>query len=890
MILQFHIHYKTSFGEKIKLLFKDQNTTDSIYCQTYDGANWTAIIEAKNGSVQEYKYALETSEGLFEEWGTWRSLYTEKNGEKLFIQDSWRSHDNPGNAFFSTAFEDVIFRRQPSPKTEKAFKPETNRISFRLWATSIEKHQKYCILGSCDELGNWVDPVLLEDANYPIWETSIETPQSGIQIRYKYAIYDEIEEKIVAWEKDDDRVCYFDFPSAKGAHLIITDDNFRFPDSLWRGAGVVMPVFALRSEKGLGIGEFTDLHLLTDWAESCRIKLVQVLPVNDTIAAKTWTDSYPYAAISVFALNPLYVNLQSIALLSDKQMNKKLLGSIEKLNKSDVIDFEAVIELKFEFFKALYQQEKKRFWKNKDALDFIAANEEWLKPYAAFCYLRDHNKTANFALWKKHSVFSTRVLEDICHPEAPFADEVTLYYFIQFHAHCQLSTATEYARSKGIVLKGDLPIGIYRYSCDAWVAPELYNMDEQAGAPPDDFAVAGQNWGFPTYNWEEMAKDHFSWWRKRMSKLSEYFDALRIDHILGFFRIWQIPVEQIDGTMGMFNPRLPYSLQEMEAFGLRKMIDRCTKPHITDQVLSDLFGESTDWIKKEFLDQATNGELSLKEFCDTQVKIKALFQSQKKYAEKAHLQQKLSSLVTEVLILEEPGSNGSAFNPRITLFRTKSFEALDEFNKHAVMKIYNDYFFSRHDDFWRKQALWKLPALLKATNMLICGEDLGMIPNTVPGVMRDLNIISLEIQRMPKGNQTFGDTDNYPYMSVCSPSCHDMSTIRGWWESDYQMAERYYHEVLHQSGQTPHSCTPEIVEKINQLHLNSPSMWAIFPIQDLLGMNELLRRKTASEEQINDPANSNHCWNYRFHIPLEELNREQDFALHVRKMIHSSGR
>lgn len=890
MILNFHIHYKTAFGEKVKLLIKNPESEFTLNCQTYDGENWTASLELEKEQNLEYKYALENTDGTFEEWGSWRYTGALKGAGQAFMQDIWRSHSNPGNAYFSTAFKDVIFRRHPSPSTPVAFQAGANRVTFRLHATALEKHQKFCILGNCDALGNWVNPIMMQDTGFPLWETSVDISEADVQIRYKYAIYDEKEEKIVAWEKEDDRICYFNLPDHKGYQLIRTDENFRFPNAPWRGTGVVIPVFSLRSEQGLGIGEFTDLHLLTDWAESCGIKLVQVLPVNDTIAARTWTDSYPYAAISVFALNPLYVNLQSIALLKDKQASKKLHNSIAKLNGADEIDFDSVIRLKFEFFKALYQQEKDQFWKNSEVRSFMTSNEEWLRPYAAFCYLRDLYDTANFALWKKHRVFSAKVLTEICNPSAEHFDEVALHYFIQYHAHRQLWTATQYARSKGIVLKGDLPIGIYRYSCDAWVAPELYNMDEQAGAPPDDFAVSGQNWGFPTYNWEEMAKDNFSWWKKRMSKLSEYFDALRIDHILGFFRIWQIPLEQIDGTLGMFNPRLPYNLQELENFGLRRMVDRCTQPFISDQMLSDSFGENKEWVKKEFLEETGNEVYRLKEHCNTQAKIKALFQNGNKYKDKLFLEHNLSNLVAEVLLLEEPGTEGKEFNPRITLFRTKSFEALDEFNKHAIMKLYNDYYFSRHDEFWKKQALWKLPALLKATNMLICGEDLGMIPNTVPGVMRDLNIISLEIQRMPKGSQTFGDTGGYPYMSVCSPSCHDMSTIRGWWESDYQMAQRFFREVLRQEGSAPKDCSPQIVEMINSLHLNSPSMWAIFPIQDLVGMDETLRRKDAASEQINDPSNPKHCWNYRFHIPLESLNKEKNLALQIKKMIQNAGR
>jgi 4-alpha-glucanotransferase len=481
-------------------------------------------------------------------------------------------------------------------------------------------------------------------------------------------------------------------------------------------------------------------------------------------------------------------------------------------------------------------------------------------------------------------------VDDLCTPQYERLDEVALYYFIQYHAHEQLFAATTYAREQGVVLKGDLPIGIYRYSCDAWVAPHLYNMDGQAGAPPDAYAVAGQNWGFPTYNWEVMARDNFAWWRQRMTKLSEYFDALRIDHILGFFRIWQIPINQVEGTLGLFNPRLPYSRQELDTMGLRGNLDRYTQPYIRGHFLSEIFGEDADYVRTEFLEELSYSVFKLKEFVDNQLKIRILFLKNKKYASKKHIEKGLMSLVSEVLLIEEPLSNGTSFNPRITVHTTRSYKELDDFGKYIIDRLYEDYFFHRHDEFWRQQALWKLPALIKATNMLICGEDLGMIPNSVPGVMRDLNIIALEIQRMPKGATDFGETENYPYMTVCSPSCHDMSTIRGWWESDYEMAQKFYNKSLHKQGEAPQLCTPEIVEAINKQHFEAPSMWAIFPVQDLVGMDGALRRPDAKAEQINEPSNPQHYWRFRFHLTLEFLLKQEALNEKIERMVRYAKR
>jgi 4-alpha-glucanotransferase len=903
MIVNFHINYYTKQDEFIVIQYKRNGHEAAMICQSYDSANWhTALEMAENDSIV-YQYGLQTPKGIQIEQGAFRELSLPKGVNQIFCHDYWRGEYEAERSFFSAAFKDVIFKRETvkgakaKVKTASAKSSTKNRVVFQLYAAAIPKHLHFCLLGKSDEAEghdqnglSWQKPLVMSDAQFPLWQAEIEVNANRLDLEYKFAIYDAEQERIVEWEKGENRVCRLHFPSTQGNALVLTDEQYRYASGLWRGAGVAIPVFSLRSEKGMGIGEFADLHLLADWAASVEMKLVQILPVNDTIATKTWTDSYPYAAISVFALHPLYVNIQRIAKLKDKKAEAKLNAAIAALNALETVDFEQVMNIKFEFFKLLYAQEKDHFWSDKQARTFIEENADWLKPYAAFCHLRDVNKTVQFPNWKKYATYSPQVIADICTPQYKAFDELALYYFIQYHAHQQLFAATEYARSKSVVLKGDLPIGIYRYSCDAWVAPELYNMDGQAGAPPDAYAVAGQNWGFPTYNWAVMAQDNFAWWRQRMTKLSQYFDALRIDHILGFFRIWQIPIDQVEGTLGLFNPRLPYSRQELAAEGLMGNLDRYTKPYIRGHFLTELFGQDADFVRTAFLTEVQYNEFKLNEAVETQVKIKQLFATDKKYADKKHLEKSLMNLVGEVLLIEEPLSQGTAFNPRITVHTTRSYRELSDYEKQIINRLYDDYFYRRHDEFWRQQAMWKLPALLKATNMLICGEDLGMIPNSVPKVMHDLNIITLEIQRMPKGATEFGDTERYPYMSVCSPSCHDMSTIRGWWEGDAGIAQRFFQKYTGRHEFAPRTCTPEIVEFINRQHLNAPSMWAIFPIQDLIGMDASLRRPNAADEQINEPSNPQHYWRFRFHLPLEQLNTEGGLNAYIASMVKASGR
>jgi 4-alpha-glucanotransferase len=449
----------------------------------------------------------------------------------------------------------------------------------------------------------------------------------------------------------------------------------------------------------------------------------------------------------------------------------------------------------------------------------------------------------------------------------------------------------DYAHKRGIALKGDIPIGIYRYGADAWTAPELYNMDRQAGAPPDDFAVKGQNWGFPTYNWKTMEEDHFEWWKQRFHQMSNYFDAFRIDHILGFFRIWSIPVDAVEGILGRFIPALPVSVHEFGERGVWFDYDRFCKPFITDEVVEQLFGEHGSFVKEHFLQPNDAGRYDLKEPFNTQQKVEAYFLNQDASDENKTIKQGLFDLITNVLLFEHTGSDKQEFHFRISIEHTTSYQYLDASTKAKLYDLYINYFYHRQDEFWKIEAMKKLPALKDATEMLICGEDLGMVPHSVPEVMQRLGILSLEIQRMPKNPKTeFFHPKDAPYLSVVTPSSHDMSTIRGWWEESREKTQRFYNTILSESGTAPYFCESWVNRAIVLQHLYSPAMWAIFQLQDILGMSDKLRRQNPHDERINVPANPNHYWNYRMHLSLEQLLKEKEFNEELEDYIKNSER
>ena len=504
--------------------------------------------------------------------------------------------------------------------------------------------------------------------------------------------------------------------------------------------------------------------------------------------------------------------------------------------------------------------------------------------------LRDKYQTSDFTKWKTNAVYNAADVRKIASPGKKHYDEIAFHFYIQYHLHKQLKEATDYAHEKKIVLKGDIPIGIFRYGADAWVNPELYNMNEQAGAPPDDFAVKGQNWGFPTYNWSRMKKDDFAWWRQRFNQMSHYFDAFRIDHILGFFRIWSIPLHAVEGIMGRFLPAVPVYINEFAERGIWFDHDRYCKPYINETVVHNTFGENAAFVKEVFLEVKDNEHYKLKDQFDTQQKVKAYLKQQPN--ENAEMiTQGLFNLISNVILFEEEGSKGQRFHFRISMDQTTSFQNLEGYIRQQLMDLYINYFFHRQDYLWKKEAMQKLPDLKRSTNMLICGEDLGMVPHCVPDVMNELGILSLEIQRMPKdAGIEFFHPKNAPYLSVVTPSTHDMSTIRGWWEEDRSKTQYFYNYILGHYGEAPFFCEPWINKEIVLQHLYSPAMWSIFLLQDLLGINQKLRRQMPQEERINIPAESNHYWRYRMHIYLEDLIKESEFNEELKKYIAESGR
>jgi 4-alpha-glucanotransferase len=898
MTITFQIHYLTAWGQQLAITgnlpeLGNGNPEQALPMHYIGGGIWRAALPFnKIPASVEYKYLLrdDNTKSFVAEWGDSRKVRLSRNaGESLFLKDAWRPTDHPDHPFYSAAFEKVIFKPSQTFKSVAIKSGSGLSVRFQIRLAQSNPGLQLAILGNIPALGNWdlAKPFLLGNQEYPLWSSELRLNEPT-DFEYKYGWYDPKQGRIIELEGGSNRRLEGAALDEGVSTLLVNDEYYANPKGNWKGAGVAIPVFSLRSEQGLGVGEFLDLKRMADWASKVGLKLIQVLPVNDTTANFNWMDSYPYSAISVFALHPQFLNLEA---LGENAPKRKIAAARKKLNASTTVDYPEVARIKTEIAREIYAKDKNDFLANPDFQTYFKDNKHWLEPYAVFSYLRDLNGAVDFNQWGAHAKFSPKILKELATPESVAYDQVAFFYFVQYHLDKQLREASAYAASLGVVLKGDLPIGIYRYSVDAWVAPHLYNMEGQAGAPPDPFSDNGQNWGFPTYRWEVMAEDNYLWWRQRMQHLARYFSAYRIDHILGFFRIWDIPYKHIEGLPGIFNPAIPVERNEFASRSIDFDYRRFCLPHITESDLQELFGEHIDFVKQTFFGPGEFGTYSFLPQWEGQRAIQAFIENPENNAS-ADIQAGLFELVANVLLWEVPGSDQQLFHPRIMMDKTRSFKKLPYQQQQRLFDLHNDYFFRRQDEFWKIQAMKKLPALKASTDMLICGEDLGMVPATVPGVMKELGILSLEIQRMSKNPATeFLQAVDIPYWSVCSPSTHDMSTIRGWWEeSERGQIQRFFEQELHGVGEAPISCEPAIAQAIIDQHLNWPSMWSVFPLQDLLAINGEIRLVNPDDERINVPANPKHHWCYRMHLTLENLISAKTFNDTLAEMLQTHGR
>lgn len=890
MTVQFNIEYKAMFGEQIVVNIQTEEGELKLPLETTDGERWACdwCVESPEKSYTYYYSVEREGRAVKTEWLMIKHQL-EVNAKKAAVYtlyNHWKAM--PEDAFlYSSAFTDCINHQVP-----QVMKPETGSKIVRLIvrAPQLRDGERLGVLGADKALGAWdVQKILpMTQHTYNEWVADIDaTHLEGSHLEFKFVAFRNAKNELL-WENSMNRTV--DLPEMKAGELVSYElDQAFFALYNRKLAGTQVPVFSLRTRKSAGIGDFGDLKTMIDFVASTGQKVLQLLPINDTTITHTWTDSYPYSCISVFAIHPQYADLHALPELKDAKARAEAEKTRAELNALDKIDYEKVNDFKINYLRQIFNQEGGKMMKTAEYKAFFQDAELWLVPYAQYSYLRDKNGTADFNQWPDHQVWDEAERKALADPKTAAYKNVAFFYFVQFVLDRQMQEAHEHAKAKGVILKGDIPIGVNRNGCDVWTEPKYFNLNGQAGAPPDDFSVNGQNWGFPTYNWFEMLKDGCQWWNRRFKNMARYFDAYRIDHVLGFFRIWEIPVHSVHGLLGQFAPALAMSREEIESYGLHFQEDRFTRPFITDWVLDRMFHERAGEVKEKYLDRLDDERYQMKPEVDTQRKVEALFADATDEKE-LWLRDGLYALISDVLFVRDH-TNPGVFHPRISAQLDFIYESLYDNDKAAFNRLYNDYFYRRNNQFWYQEAMKKLPKLVQATRMLVCAEDLGMVPDCVPWVMDELKILSLELQSMPKDPSVkFGHLSRNPYRSVCTISSHDMPTLRMWWDENIQRTQEYYNTMLYRQGPAPHPLPGWLASDIISRHLTSPSMLCILSIQDWLATDEALRLPDADAERINIPANPKHYWRYRMHLNIEDLAADKRFVQNITEMISQSGR
>ena len=638
-------------------------------------------------------------------------------------------------------------------------------------------------------------------------------------VAFKYAVYDTATQTITEWEQGADRVLH----TAGKNSVTFLHQYARLPQKSWKGAGVALPLFSLRTEHDWGAGDFRGLGAFIEWLASCGFKMLQLLPLHDTTATRTRNDSYPYAPISAFALHPVYLDVETLARKAGVDVPEDIALRILAANRAERVNWEEVMELKETVMRMVFEEEHLNFRDDYNWFGFFDLNRVWLVPYAVFSYLRDKFGTADFSQWKEYAEYDDEKIADLASPGSEAYHSIAFYYFLQYHLHLQLKDACDLAVKNEIVLKGDLPVGVARYSVETWMYPQYFNLQMSYGAPPDAFSDVGQNWGFPTYNWARLKADDYNWWRRRLENMSQYFQALRVDHVIGLMRMFSIPVNTANPQLGFFDPFIPLAESELQREGIN----------------ANEFGLIAEEGNPETIFIRTRGGLHF----------------------------------------------------RMAMQNTELFKGLPQWLQEKLNSLYEQFFHEKQNDLWNSEGEEKLKMLKQSSPMLLCAEDLGMVPPSLPALLARLRILCMRIERMPVVfGEKFAPAGSAPYLSVATTGTHDMPTIREWWEENRTDIQYYYNHILGHHGLAPYFCEAWIAREILLSHMNSPAMWVEFPMQDVLAMHEGLRRENPAEERINDPANPEHVWNFRLHLTVENLNEQKQFIEHVASLISDAGR
>jgi 4-alpha-glucanotransferase len=622
--------------------------------------------------------------------------------------------------------------------------------------------------------------------------------------------------------------------------------------------GVVVPLFSLRSKESIGIGEFLDLVPFGEWAKKCGLDLIQLLPVNDT-----GEESSPYSARSAFALNPVYIRLQRIEGV-EEILGDDIIKHNNKFAKQPRIPYIEVVRYKRHALRMIFDKKKKDILTDDRFKKWIEQNS-WVRPYAIFCALKAENNEASWKEWVKK--------------EKPKESDVLFQKWMQWVAELQFLEAVDKLNNLGVRLKGDIPILINEDSADVWHCPQFFSLENRAGAPPDMFCYSGQNWAFPTYKWDNLEKEDFGWWRNRIKHAAKFYHAYRIDHVLGFFRIWVVPEVENTGILGHFVPSVPIYMDEILQTGIPKeTVHYLTSPNFGDEQLENWFGFATEDVKQKYFKHLHSNRYILRNEYRSEREIISLNEEQQ-------IKDTLLNVYWDRVFV--PSSTEENLWPYWYWYNTPVLLTLPEHEVNIIRNIIKSNE-AKQEDLWSENGRKLLSVLAKEADMLVCAEDLGAVPNCVPSVLQDLGILALRVERWSRDwkqpESPYIPFSKYPRLSVCTTSNHDSSTLLGLW-NEHDFDRDFYWKHIGQSECSPAVLSEEHVKLIIESLFNSNSLLAILPLQDFMALSQKFIPQDPDVDRINTPGTvSAKNWSWRMPCLLEELLSETELNERIEEL------
>ena len=641
-------------------------------------------------------------------------------------------------------------------------------------------------------------------------------------------------------------------------------------------AGLAVPLAALRSASSAGVGEYPDLAALAPVCEKAGIRLVQILPVNDS-----GRQTSPYSALSAFALHPLHLSLA--ALPEAKGFEKETAAFRARFEREGRFPYDELLLAKLELLDRVYDAKLEAIAADKALDAWIAANG-WVRTYAVYMRLKRRNEWRSWKEWTEHRDPGPGEIEALWN-DPSLAVEHRKQAWIQYRCEEQFAAAARALAERGIALKGDLPILLNEDSADAWSDRESFRDDLRAGAPPDSGAPLGQNWGFPIYDWDALARRGYSFWIDRLRSAGKFYAAYRIDHVLGFFRIWALPAADREGALGRFVPGGDIGIDELRTLGFDdNRVRWISEPHVRTAALlgalagtPDPAGEASRAMRLA-LDRIGSEELFLfKPSIRGEKDIDALELG-------APAKDFLSAAWRDRVLV----GNGTGRYVKAWRWREASaWSTLSDDERGRLEGLFAA--ISRRDDAaWEEQGRRLLGVLRNATEMLPCAEDLGSVPPCVAPTLAGLGILGLRIPRWTRvwhlEGQPFVALSDYPRLSVIAPSVHDTSTLREWYERESE-GPRFLSFLEGREGKAE-PWSPAVQARMMEALSGANSLLFVAQLQDWLGLAPGWTPADCRDERVNVPGTVNDSnWTWRMPRTLEELASDEAWAAAARKVV-----